>query len=208
MKRPMCAWACLLLLSQPVIAQEAKELREKPENAVIHKELIALRDDALDALNKNDIDRLLTHVHPQVVLTAPSPDAGKEVSRGKDGVRAYFDKMFTGTDRRADSMTSDVKVDELSLLYGGDTAIAWGSSNDTYKMRDGSLFKLRTRWSSTLVKEGDRWLIAEFHISVNMFDNPLVTMTAQWAAWLSGGVAGVVGLVLGVLLGWLWKRKR
>lgn len=208
MNRQMCAWACLLLLTLPANAQEAKERVEKPEDAVIHKELIALRDDALDALNKNDIDRLLKHVHPQVVLTAPNPDAGKEVSRGKDGVKAYFDKMFTGPERRADSMTSEVKVDELSLLYGGDTAIAWGSSNDTYKMRDGSLFKLSTRWSSTLVKEGDRWLIAEFHISVNMFENPLVAMTAQRVAWLSGGVAGGVGLVLGVILGWLWKRKR
>ena len=208
MKRPMCAWACLLLLSLLANAQEKTERVEKPDDAAIHKELIALRDDALDALNKNDIDRLLTHVHPQVVLTAPSPDSDKQVSRGKEGVKAYFDKMFTGPDRRADSMTSEVKVDELSLLYGGDTAIAWGSSNDTYKMRDGSLFKLRTRWSSTLVKEGDRWLIAEFHVSVNMFDNPLVTMTAQWVAWISGGLAGGVGLVLGVILGWLWKRKR
>ena len=208
MKRPMCAGACLLLLALPATAQEKVERVEKPEDAAIHQELIALRDDALDALNKNEIDRLLTHVHPQVVLTAPSPEAGKEVSRGKEGVKAYFDKMFTGPDRRADSMTSEVKVDELSLLYGGDTASAWGSSNDTYKMRNGSLFKLRTRWSSTLVKEGDRWLIAEFHVSVNMFDNPLVTMTAQWVAWISGGLAGGVGLVLGVILGWLWKRKR
>jgi uncharacterized protein (TIGR02246 family) len=192
-----------LSLSTPVNAQDNED-----EEAQIHKDLIALRDEAAAALNKQDIDKLLEFVHPDVVFTAPYPKAGEEVRRGHKGVKAYFDEMFTGPHRRAESMTSEIKVDDTSLIYGGDTAVAWGSSRDTYKMLDGTNFVVPTRWSGTLVRQDGKWLIAEFHVSVNMFNNPLLEPAIKQTAWTSGGIAAVVGLVLGAGAMLLMRRPR
>lgn len=170
---------------------------EDADEAMTHQELTALRDEAVAALNEQDIDRLLTFVHPDVVFTAPYPKPGQEVRRGRTGVKAYFDELFSGPNRRAESVTSEVKVDDTSLIYGEDTAIAWGSSRDTYKMLDGTTFVVPCRWSGTLVREDGKWLIAEFHVSVNMFNNPLLGPAMKYAAWTSGGIAAVAGLLIG-----------
>jgi hypothetical protein len=74
-------------------------------------------------------------------------------------------------------------------------------------MRDGSDFVMTTRWSATLVKEGGRWQIIEFHVSANPFDNPILTVITRSVAWWSGGIAAAVALLVGLVVGWLLPRK-
>jgi ketosteroid isomerase-like protein len=196
-----------LALLGAVLAAPLSARQPAASDAEARKELKELREDAVDALNKKDLDRLLKHVHPDAVLTAPHADPGKEVSRGKDGVRAYFEKMFSGPDRRAESVTAEVTVDDRIILPGGDRAVAWGSSRDTYRMRDGSDFVMLTRWSGTLVREGGRWLILEFHVSANPFDNPIQSAINRNVALWSGGIAAAVALVVGLLVGLVLGRR-
>src|SRR5882724_2675922 len=89
-----------------------------------HNELRAVRDGLLDAMAKGDIERELTSLHPNVVITWHNA----EVSRHRDGVRDYLNRMLTGPNKIVASYTADVNVDELSALYGGTTAISWGSA--------------------------------------------------------------------------------
>lgn len=197
---------CIVLAWAGLVSPFAAQAQESDE-AQIHKDLIALREEAAAALNSQDIDKLLKLVHPDVVFTAPYPKAGEEVRRGRQGVKAYFDEMFTGPRKRAQSMTSEIHLDDASLIYGGDTAIAWGSSRDAYQMVDGTTFVVPTRWSGTLVKADGKWLIAEFHISVNMFNNPLLEPAIRFTAWLSGGIAAILGLALGAGVMLLRQRR-
>ena len=189
-----------------VDAQEpvAQPVDEEAEHAALR----LLRDEAVAALNQGDVDALLEYVHLDVVMTAPSFDSDGTVSRGHDGVRAYYDKMMTGPDRRANSVKIQLNVDETSIIHGGDTAIAWGSSLDTYDMVDGSEFTIATRWSATLVKQDGRWLIAECHISADMFDNPVLTIAVQRTMLISGLVAGFAGLLVGVIGGFVLRSRR
>lgn len=164
-----------------------------------HNELRAVRDELLDAINKGDIERQLTYLQTNVVMTA----LNTEVSRGREGVRAYFNKMTTGPKRVVESFSAEVNVDELTILYGGDTGIAFGSAVQHYKLTNGVKLDAKTRWTATFVKEDGRWLIASLHASANLFDNPLLTMTKRTAYWAGGG-----GLVAGLLIGILLARKR
>jgi ketosteroid isomerase-like protein len=161
-----------------------------------HNELRALRDGLIDALNRGDIERELTFVHPNVVMTAPN----NEVSRGREGVRAYWTKMMKGPKRVVDSFHCEVSVDELTILYGGDTGISFGSAQQHYKMASGLKLDVTTRWTATLVKENGRWLIASLHVSASLFDNPLLTAAKRIAYW-AGGIALLVGLAAGFFLG-------
>ena len=56
-------------------------------------------------------------------------------------------------------------------------------------------FDLVSKWTSTLVKENDRWLVASFQASTNMFDNGVSDMRLKWNSIKMGGG----GLLLGGL---------
>jgi ketosteroid isomerase-like protein len=170
-----------------------------PDEAT-HNELRALRDGLLAAMRQGDIERELTYLHPNVVVTWHNA----EVSRGRDGVRAYLDRMLKGPNKVVASYGADVNVDELTILYGGDTGISFGSAVEHFKMTNGRTFDLPARWSATLVKDGGRWLVASLHSSDNLFDNPLLNLTRRAA--VIAGLAGILaGLIVGILIG---RRRR
>jgi hypothetical protein len=99
-------------------------------------------------------------------------------------------------------LTVSFDADALTILYGGDTGIAYGSSNDHYDLTDGGKFDIRGRWSCTLVREGNRWLIANFHYSANVFNNPILERTRMY---LIG--AAIAAGIIGLLLGWFLGRR-
>src|SRR5205807_2525523 len=122
----------------------------------------------LAGMNSGDIEAQLAFLHPNVVVTWHNA----EVSRGRDGVRKYLDRMLKGPSKIVEKFGAEVSVDELSILYGGDTAIAFGSAQEHFKLTDGRSFDFPGRWSATLVKDSDKWLVASLHTSDNIFDNP------------------------------------
>src|SRR5262249_3514462 len=105
------------------------------------------------------------------------------------------------------SITINPTVDELSHLYGN-TAVATGSSEDTFHLTDGRSFTAQTRWTATAAKKDGKWLIASFHASTNMFDNPILWIAVRQTAMWSRRGAGVGGLVVGFLLAWFGRRRR
>ena len=165
-----------------------------------HAELRAVRDGLLAGMNSGDIDEQLAFLHPNVVVTWHNA----EVARGREGVKKYLDRMLHGSPKVVEKFGADVKVDELSILYGGDTAIAFGSAQERFTMAGGKQFDFTGRWSATLVKDGGKWLVANLHTSDNIFDNPLLNAATK-ALWPVGGGALLVGVFGGWLLG---KRGR
>jgi ketosteroid isomerase-like protein len=167
-----------------------------PDETAAHNELRAFRDGLLDAINKGDTERELTYFHPNTVITWHNA----EVSRGRDGARAYLTRMLTGPDKVVESYKADVNVDELTILYGGDTGISFGSAVEHFKLANGKTLDLPARWSATLVKEDGKWLVASLHASENLFDNPILAMAKRMMYW-AGGIGLLVGLAAGFLLG-------
>ena len=164
-----------------------------------HNELRAMRDGLLAGMNSGDIEGQLTYLHPNVVVTWHNA----EVSRGRDGVRAYLDRTLKGSSKVVEKFGAEVNVDELSIIYGGDTAIAFGSALEHFTMAGGRHFDFTGRWSATMVKENGKWLVASLHTSDNIFDNPLLNAATR-ALWWAGGGA----LLVGVLGGWLMGRRK
>jgi ketosteroid isomerase-like protein len=164
-----------------------------------HVELRVLRGDLLTAMNKGDLDGVLSHLHTNIVITWQNA----EVSRGREGVRAYYNRVMTGPNKVVESFKCNVNVDELTLLYGGNTGISFGSSDEHYKLTSGLSMSLKGRWTATLIRADGHWLVASLHASTNLFDNPLLNLTRKTVYW-----AGGICLVAGILLGWLLGRKR
>jgi ketosteroid isomerase-like protein len=170
----------------------------------MHEELRVLRDGLIKATNESNIDALLAHLHPNVVVTWQNA----EVSRGHAGVREYLMRMTSGPNPVVRSFKTTPTVDELTILYGGDTVgVAFGSSHDEFALANGTSFHMNGRWSATLVREGGRWLVASFHASTNLFDNAVLTMTKRTAVW-SGAGGLLVGAVIAIAGAALLRRRR
>jgi uncharacterized protein (TIGR02246 family) len=198
-------WLVLLMVSIPVapVRLAAQEKAQSDKEQLAHKELQALRDAVVEAINKNDLDRLATFLDDDVVVTWQN----SEVCRGPKEVRAYYDRMMKGPDRVVESVAIDPKVDAPANLFGDNTAMAWGGSKDHFKLTDGRDFPVESRWSATVVRKDGQWKIASFHASVNMFDSPIMWIAVKKFMFWTGIGVGLAGLLLGFIIARLLQRK-
>ena len=162
----------------------------------VHNEFRALRTEMIDAITKGDFEAVLRNVHPNVVVTWQNG----EVCRGHKGLSEFFNRMgkeaFKG-------YKIPPKPDELTILHGDSTAVSFGQTVAQYKLL-GKDYELKSRWTATFQKEGGRWLLASYHVSMNVLDNPLLN-AAKSGIYVAAGVSILIGLVIGLLIG---KRKK
>ncbi len=182
----MCGWlACATAWHRASAAEDPA-----------HNELRALRTEVIESIAKGDIERVMRHVHTNVVITWQNG----EVCRGHQGLRDFFNRM--GKD-----VFKGYKVpptpDELTILHGGDTGVSFGETVAAYRLL-GKEIELKSRWTATLVKQEGHWLLAGYHVSMNVLDNPILAAAKGSLVW-AAATALVVGLVAGVVLG---KRKK
>jgi len=183
----------LLFVSLRAMAQSTNAVED-----AAHQELRAVRDGLIGAMNSGDVEKSLPFLHTNCVITWHNA----EVSRGHAGVRDYHNRVMTGPTKLVDSFSCEIKVDELTILYGGDTGICFGSSKEHFKLTNGKTLDVAGRWSAVLVKENGRWWVANLHASTNLFDNVILRLAKNAAWW-----AGMVSLLLGAVTGFLIGRK-
>lgn len=182
--------ALLLALLLPL------SVRAEPDPA--SAELATLRDGLVAAINRGDIDAELAFLNPNVVVTFQNA----EVSRGTASVRSWLQKMLTGPEKVVEKFRVEVSVDESGILYGGQTAIAYGSAKEHFEVATGRAFDLSARWSATMVKADGQWSIASLHASENPFDNPFLKQFQTLMKWVGCG-----SLIFGAFVGFVLGRR-
>jgi ketosteroid isomerase-like protein len=161
-----------------------------------------LREGLVSSFNKRDIDGLVAHLDADVVVTWQNG----EVSKGRDGVKAYYQKMMSGEQPTVRSVTAAPEVAGRHVY--GDWAVSWGNLNDHFVLNDGKDLPLNSHFTATIARRGDRWLVTAFHASVNAFQNPILTFAAKKIGLFSGVAGLLLGVVVGLLLGRLLARRR
>ena len=177
-------------------------LRAQQSDEEVHNALRQLKATMTKALNERDLDTIVANVDPNVVFTTMNGD----VCRGPEQIRAYFAKMLTAPGHIVKDVKVSFDVDALTTLYGGDTGVALGSSKDHYELTNGDTFDISGRWTCTMVRNNDRWVIAAFHYSADVFRNPILDRYKK-AIWTVGIAAAVVALILGLLLGRMFRKR-
>jgi ketosteroid isomerase-like protein len=168
------------------------------------KAINLLRNELVDAFNKGDVDRLLSHLDPDVVATWQNG----EVTRGPQGVRGYYNKMMTGPDRVVATLSAKPVVDDRHVYDDGRWAVSWGNLHDEYVLLDGTAFKFDSRFTATIARRGDVWKVTSFHASVSAFDNPILGIAARKAGTWAGVAGAAVGVLAGVVLGVVISRRK
>lgn len=202
----------LLAMAQPIMTQPAlAEINgagpvvASPEaaaaNAKVHEDLRAMKDRLVAALNAKNIDALLADLHSQARVTTMD----SQLSKGHEGVRAYYAKMMTGSSKLVEEMALKSQPDDLSILYAdGKVAVTTGTAEAHFRLAGGKEMDVPLRWTATSVNTDGQWKVASAQFAANMFDNP-VQNAAQGMLTYVGAGAGLLGLILGWLLG---RRKR
>ena len=183
------------------------------DTAAVHEELRHVRDEILSAWQRRDIEGVLAHVDPEIVVTWQNG----EVSRGADGILRFYKEMFEGDGSTLSNLVSTLKVDDLSILHGPDTAIAFGSSHDEFTFKRalattaaigaGNTLALDSRWTATLVRKAGEWKLASYHVSANLFSNPVQDLAVKASGRLGAILGFLVGAVVVALIAWGLRRR-
>jgi hypothetical protein len=185
------------------VAQTAPDPRDGD-----HEALRALMRTATEAVNTRKFDLLAPRLHAGFTVIAV--DSTKLV--GVDAFRTYWNGLFDGPDAPLIAMETRPVADELTFFLGDSVGVVYGTSEDTFTFRKNAVFKegekrsMKTRWSAAVVKEGDAWKLVNVHFSTNPFDNPMLD-AATGAVKRTAVLAGVAGLLLGLLLMGLLRRR-
>lgn len=153
------------------------------------------------ALNEGDIGKVKPLLRDDVVVTF----VNAEVTRGVDAIGEYYEKVLTGSNALLSGYQTRAEVSAPARFFG-DTAIADGTSIDTYTFPTGDSMEVDTKWNVTLVREDDVWKVAQLNFSVNPFDNPILGAVQGQLVTFSV-VALLVGLVIGVVGGRISKKR-
>ena len=168
-----------------------------------HEELRLLLRSARDAANAKNFDALKPLFYEKFTITT----VDQKVFTNLDDFKAYFASMFTGDKAPLKSISFNPEADALTEFIGNNIGISHGTSTDTYTFSDGDTRTMTSRWTATLIKDNGKWKILNLHFGTNLLDNPVVN-TMKSSLYKVGGIAGVVGLLIGFVLAWVMRRRR
>ena len=172
------------------------------DQEAIHNELRAFRDGLLDSVSKQDVNKMLSFLTRDVVVTWQN----SEVIRGHEGVSEYFERVQGGTEKVFLGYLVPPTPDDLTILYDNRTGISFGNNTGRY-MVAGREIQMRNRWTATLVKQGDRWLAASYHVSTDVLDNPVLDAAKSMMVW-GITIAFLVGLAGALIVAKLLAKKK
>ncbi|CAN5618463.1 hypothetical protein BH09VER1_BH09VER1_22600 [soil metagenome] len=165
-------------------------------------EIVRLREGLTASFKKGDVEKLLSYLDPNVVVMWQNG----EICRGREEVRAFYNRMMTGDNRVVREITSEPEV--LGRLVYGDWAVSWGNLHDHFVLKNGSDLPFNSGFTATIAKRGDIWLVTAFHASVNAFDNPVTKLSIRKTTTYVAMAAGGAGVLVGVAAALLIRRKK
>jgi uncharacterized protein (TIGR02246 family) len=156
-----------------------------------HADLRQTRADIIAAIESRDAARILDMLEPDVVVTWQDGT----VCHGRNELQAYYDRVGK---KAFVAFKVPHEPDQLSIIHGGDTAVAAGRVVAEYHLL-GKPFEFESRWTATLVRRDGPWRVAGYHVSLNALDNPVLA-AAKSAAWIAAGIGLLVGLALAAVI--------
>ena len=158
------------------------------------QQLRTLLEQMEKSISALDIDGVLKLLHSEAIVTWQNA----EVSRGHAAIRAYHERMIKGGSPIVSKFSTKATLGGPAVFYS-DSAVAYGTTVDTYELTEGLKFTLDANWSATSVKVDGQWKVAALHFSTNLFNNPLLNQSKNMM-WIAAAIALVLGLIVGALV--------
>jgi hypothetical protein len=163
-----------------------------------HHALRALLGAVTESLNTDDLGKLQSHLATSFVITFADQKRFTEAA----AIQAYRDNLRR--ERHLERATFAPVADALTTFLDADCGVCTGTSSDSFSFAGGTTVTLISRWTATVVRQNGEWKIAALHAGVDLLDNPLLAGARDFATKLAIGaalIAGILGLIIGVILG-------
>jgi ketosteroid isomerase-like protein len=186
----------LLTLSQatPAYAQE--------ERSQDHDQLRTLLKRGAEALTTRQLDAITPYLHPEFTLVT----VDNRKLKGTDELQQYWNELFDGEAPLLKTVEVRPEADQLTTFLDDDSGVVYGTSNDRYTFADGDVREMTSRWSAVVQKDDDTWKLVSVHFSSNLLDNPVID-AAKNAARRMAIIAGIAGLLAGLVIGFVLRRR-
>lgn len=169
-------------------------------------EVTALKDlvsQATEAFNRQDVAAMEQVLAPRFVLVM----GDQHMATDRAALQAGVERWCKGADAPFASIEFHPTVDRHAELLAPGVVTAAGTSQDVYHFKNGKVVEVASRWTATVVKTAAGWRVAQLHLGIDPIDNPMMREAAKMVA-VGAGIAGVAGLLIGGLIGWLLGRRR
>jgi len=197
MNRFITTLSVLFLISLPMLASAEVDIDPRESDRQLMRGILA---DVEKSLNNKDFSLILKHLAPDAVVTYYNA----EVTRNHAEAEEYFQRMIVDTNAVVKEFNTVAHISAPAIFHGN-TAVAWGTTVETYKLATGLEFKLHGNWTVTLQKTEGQWKIIALHFSTNLFDNPLLN-NAKRFSWIVGIVAFLSGLLVMFFVGRVFRK--
>jgi ketosteroid isomerase-like protein len=184
---------CLVFLGAAIMSVQAQDRKAD------HDELRAMLRTATEAMNTRNINALAPLMHEKFSITT----VDQRLFTNLNEFEAYFNGLFGATLKSA---TFNPTADALTEFVGENIGLSHGTSSDTFVFADGESRQMNSRWTATLYKDNGKWKVLNIHIGTDLLDNPVVGALKSLLYKIGIG-AGLAGLVLGVILGRIMRKR-
>lgn len=175
-------------------------LAQSEERHEDHEVLRQVLRTVTHSLNSRDVDALGPVLHSKFAITS----IDQQVFTDLPAFKNYFNHFFEGEKPVLKSIEFNPRADALTEFIGENVGLSHGISNDKYHFSNSKVKEMTTRWTATVIKEGNAWKLANLHLGVDFANNPLIETTKHSLYWV-GGASLLIGLLLGFVVG---KQRR
>jgi hypothetical protein len=166
-----------------------------------HDELRAMLRTLKQAVTDQKPELIVPLMHKDAAITVLS----QEVLTRAEDITTLFDKWFSAKGP-IKTLVIEPNASIQSKIYDNRFGYDYGTSTDTFTLRDGRSLQFKTNWTASFIKDAGKWKLTTLHIGTDPMDNPVVA-AAQRSVLTFGGGGAVAGLIIGFLIGRLRKRN-
>ena len=173
----------LFIFFLPISVNSATDTGTEADHEQLREMLVLVTE----AINSGEPTQLDQYLHKDFAVTLMT----QEVMTQQKPIKHYFDKWFNKEGSLIKSMMTDPEASIRTNIYDGKFGMVYGTTVDTYGLKDGREFSFNAGWTATLIKEENEWKLLALHVGVNPINNPLINGYRSWMGL--GGVGIEIG---------------
>jgi uncharacterized protein (TIGR02246 family) len=187
-------WFTMAACAADMPALDPKDPRFKDRKAL--RDLLTATE---QAFNKADVEAVIGVLDKDAVVVWQ--DGVRTASH--DELRQHYKQTFQGPGAILRSLDIKASLAGPARFYGANQAIAYGNTKEAYQLIGGGSVALDGLWTTHVVKQDGKWKVTALHFSTNPFDNEVIRKAGRLWWYVGAG-----GLSIGLLVGWLFGRRR
>ena len=186
---------CFPLICGAETAASEEVATDSAQQVSLDQKLERFRADLQKHFSEKNMEGILSLCEPDVVITWQDGT----IVTGPEGIKKYYAEKMMGEKSPVSSIEFKPAVE--SRQVHGDTVISHGRMGDTFTLKRFSQpLEFNSVFTAVLVDKGDQVKLRAAHLSLDAFDNPILTAQG-YGSKLIIGIVGFAALVVGLLLG-------